>query len=102
MKRYIDADALGIGKADRNAFTIPEFADGWNGAIEIIANAPTADVVEVVRCRDCKHWTDASFDTVTESHWGECRKPLGDYRYCETSEEDYCSYGERREDNGKS
>ena len=45
MARYIDADALGIGKADRNAFEIPEYADGWNSAIEIIANAPTADVV---------------------------------------------------------
>ena len=33
----------------------------------------------------------------TEAHWGECRKPLGDYRYCETAENDYCSYGERRE-----
>lgn len=47
MRRYIDADALGIGKADRNTFTVPEYADGWNSAIEIIANAPTADVVEV-------------------------------------------------------
>lgn len=47
MSRYIDADALGIGKADRNAFEIPEYADGWNSAIEIISNAPTADVVEV-------------------------------------------------------
>lgn len=45
--RYIDADALGIGKAERNAFTVPEYADGWNSAIEIIENAPTADVVEV-------------------------------------------------------
>ena len=47
MKKYIDADALGIGKADRNVFTIPEYADGWNSAIEIIENAPTADVAEV-------------------------------------------------------
>lgn len=47
MKRYIDADALGIGKADRNAFTVPEYADGWNSAIDIIDNAPTADVAEV-------------------------------------------------------
>ena len=47
MKRHIDADALGIGKADRNAFTVPEYADGWNSTIDIIANAPTADVAEV-------------------------------------------------------
>lgn len=60
-------------------------------------NYISADVVEVVRCKDCKHWKDTSLDTVTEYHWGECRKPLGDYRYCETAENDYCSYGERSE-----
>ncbi len=59
---------------------------------------PTADMVDVVRCKDCQHWKDTSCDTVTEDHWGECRKPLGDYRYCETAENDYCSYGERREE----
>lgn len=45
MARYIDADALGIGKADRSIFNVPEYADGWNSAIDIIAKAPTADVV---------------------------------------------------------
>ena len=49
MKRYVDVDKLGIGKADRTVFNIPEYADGWNSAIEIIENAPTADVVEVKR-----------------------------------------------------
>ena len=56
-----------------------------------------ADVVAVVRCKDCDYWKDTSDDTATEPHWGECRKPLGDYRYCETAECDFCSYGERKE-----
>ena len=56
--------------------------------------------IEAVRCKDCVHWTDTSCDSrVTEAHWGECRKPLGDYRYCETAENDYCSYGERKDEN---
>ena len=42
--RLIDADALGIGKARRDAFLIPEYADGWNSAIEHIENAPTVDI----------------------------------------------------------
>ncbi len=58
MNKYIDIDAIGIGKADRNVFTVPEYADGWNSAIEIMQNAPTADVVEVVRCYQCKWWKD--------------------------------------------
>ena len=55
MARYIDADALGIGRAKREAFTVPEFADGWNSAIDIIENAPTADVVEVKHGEWIKH-----------------------------------------------
>ena len=39
--RLIDADALGIGKANRDCFDDPKYADGWNSAIEIINNAPT-------------------------------------------------------------
>lgn len=54
--RLIDADALGIGKDKREAFTVPEYADGWNNAIKIIDNAPTVDAVEVVRCRECEHF----------------------------------------------
>ena len=47
MAEYIDREALGIGKAKREAFTVPEYVDGWNSAIEIIGQAPAADVVEV-------------------------------------------------------
>ena len=47
MPRYIDADALGIGKANREIFDNKAYADGWNAAIDIIVSAPTADVQEV-------------------------------------------------------
>lgn len=47
MSRYIDADKLGIGRADPKIFNNPEYANGWNSAIEIIDKAPTADVKEV-------------------------------------------------------
>lgn len=106
MSRYIDADALEselfrdgiagifLNYPRRTKFTIGEI----RGMLKNERIAPTADVVEVVRCKDCQHWKNTSYDTVTEDHWGECRKPLGDYRYCETAENDYCSYGERREE----
>ena len=41
---------------------------------------PTADVVPVIRCKDCKHWNN-----------GDC------YRIELTRPDDYCSYGERRD-----
>ncbi len=54
-----------------------------------------ADFVEVVRCRDCSHYID-----------GKCyvsnRSPLFKYNVNIHSrgKDDYCSYGERKEDNG--
>ena len=45
--RLINADALGIGKAKREAFTVPEYADGWNAAIDVIDAAPTIDIDRV-------------------------------------------------------
>ena len=93
--RLIDADALGIGKAKRDTFTIPEYADGWNSAIDIIDNAPTVDAVEVVRCKDC---------TKCESFY-PCKEigkevyPL--VYYCKvygnnTLPNNYCNYGKRK------
>ena len=49
MNRYIDADALGIGRANRDVFDNKAYADGWNSAIDIVVSAPTADVQEVRR-----------------------------------------------------
>jgi hypothetical protein len=50
---------------------------------------PTADVVAVVRCRDCKHFGK---DLGYGKH--DCKKY--EMPYC--LETDYCSYGERREE----
>lgn len=65
-----------------------EYAKGWNDAIDaIVKNAcDFTDVVEVVRCKDCKHWTDDERCKLTET---------SDY----TNEFHFCSYGERREEN---
>lgn len=63
---------------------------------EDIDNAPTVDAVEVVRCKDCKHYEMGvclkiySDGNVHSAAWQK-RKP-----------DDFCSYGERKEgaDNG--
>jgi hypothetical protein len=105
MKEYIDREAL-LNRLEESSDT------WWKGLgrswwahsvilkdnfVRLIREAPTADVVEVVRCKDCEYWKDTSTDAITGYHWGECIKPLGDYRYCETAEYDFCSYGERKE-----
>ena len=50
---------------------------------------PEADVVEVCRCKECKH----SYFVKSCSKY-ECRKGCGILKYSN----DYCSYGEKRSD----
>ena len=62
MAEYIDRTALGIGYADPKAFINPAHADGWNTAIQIINEAPAADVAPVVH-----------------GHWDKPTKPFPHY-----------------------
>lgn len=45
MAEYIDREALGIGYAKPEIFQDKLYAEGWNSAIKILKDAPTADVV---------------------------------------------------------
>jgi hypothetical protein len=56
----------------------------YKGQLESI---PAADVVPVVRCRDCKHWDNGNLSF-------ECPWDYG--RYGSSDEDDFCSYGERK------
>lgn len=88
MPRYIDADALGLGKANRDIFEKPEFADGWNSAVEIIATAPAADVAEVVRCEECVYYY---------THYHQCLYHEKNGHIFKMPCNGFCSYGERKE-----
>lgn len=48
--------------------------------LEALRKVPSADVVEVVRCKDCTEWDKDEYEC---SHWYGFR------------EDDYCSYGAR-------
>lgn len=52
----------------------------------VVECAPTVDAVEVVRCKDCKFFVKAK-------DWFACQKWYMDIR-----KDDFCSYGERKED----
>ena len=60
MAEYIDRTALGIGYADPKAFINPAHADGWNTAIQIINEAPAADVAPVVHGKWLNFYNDFS------------------------------------------
>ena len=91
-KRLIDANAL-IEEA---------YAEGAYGYVDAkqIADAPTVDAVEVVRCLDCKHHRDK-----TEQ---EQQYLVEDILICTSPDatedcwnavwpDHFCSYGERKE-----
>ena len=92
-KRLIDANAL---MRDVMGLTIvsPEAMNYANAVAVAIANAPTIDAVEVVRCKDCKH------AIVNENH---IDKPLICCltKMVGTTDEDwFCANGKRKMDGG--
>ncbi len=106
-KRYIDADAIrktveelineaklqlesvGDNIACRFAYTSRIAERSY--LLHLINWQPTADVVEVVRCRDCKYWQDNNGGYPHEKcAWRDDETP---------DDDDYCSYGERIEEN---
>ena len=80
-KRLIDANAL-IEEANA------EGAYGYVDAFQI-ANASTVDAVEVVRCRDCKHWHKETL-FCDYMPYGEAQERVNWYA------DDFCSYRERK------
>lgn len=84
-KEYIDrSELIKVIGTDTAPFTI-------SMVFRHIRNAPAADVMEVVRCKDCI-WRGRE----------ECamfyRCDCGEQHTWET-ENDFCSYGERRDEN---
>ena len=86
MAEYIDREAL-IAEYDR------VHIGQAGGARKLMVDAPAADVVEVVRCSECKHFCPYE----GEEHKGDCAELVG-LESC-VYEDDYCSYGERRSNN---
>lgn len=84
MSRYIDAEWIKNIYADfehydnRNDWTTP-----ITNVLAVIDDAPSIDIV---RCRECKHWTNG------DDVYGIC------YRCPNTRQmkfDDFCSYGKR-------
>lgn len=101
MKEYIEREAL-IAKLDTRAVRYDSFGMGIVRGLEIAKEVAkrmpyreiAADVVEVVRCKDCKYYKPPK----QSAHW-EHKVP-----YCcrvttvKVQQDGFCSYGERRSD----
>lgn len=67
----------------------------------ILHRIPAADVVAVVRCRECRHWHDPSGWCDKHSTFllnGEPCRPDESAEWKMFDEDDFCSWGERRDD----
>ena len=84
INKYIATSIPVLPKEHRKQFTSYDdaFETGWNEALSCVNIVPTADVVEVVRCKDC-----------AKRHNG-C--PM--QTWCGTSDDEYCSRGELKQD----
>lgn len=71
-----------------------------NNVLNDIEDYQTADVVEVVRCKDCKYYQNG--EILTDIKFCFHQRDICDKRiaYCR-SDDDFCSYGERRGDDVK-
>jgi hypothetical protein len=63
---------------------------GWVISLEDLSKAPTVDAVEVVRCKDCKRWHKDTFSCDFMKYGTHVYQP-------NWYEEDFCSYGERKD-----
>ena len=89
MAEYIDR---GIAIAKLTALEVTERNATMTSAKRSLADMPAADVAPVVRCKDCKHY-----------EMGVCLKIYSDGNahpeaWQSRKPEDFCSYGERKDD----
>ena len=97
MARLIDADKL----LEIYKKWVPQLSSkedegdrrGVETCIAVLEDMPTMDAVEIVRCKDCKHWHK---DTVFCGYmpYGEASERVNWYA------DDFCSYGERKDGDG--
>ena len=84
MAEYIERELL-VATLVSMDYPWTDFGDAY----EIVKNAPSADVVEVVRCEKCNQFRRY---TKVNQNFGVCRRSK-----MEVSWHDFCSYGERED-----
>ena len=100
-KEYIERNEL-IAECERAIKSANEYrmAVVDHEFIDIVkAQYVEEDVVEVVRCKDCKHYHEYLHHTTKEpTGWGKCTSIAMDI---DMMANDFCSYGERKAGNEK-
>lgn len=100
MPEYIEREALIKDIDETVVFTVRDGTHlptsemrGANKVIDRIKSAPTADVVEVVRCCDCEHKQENP--DINNTCYLTCNLKYGIGGTIDPT--DFCSYGKRKE-----
>ena len=103
-KQYIEREAV---KRELLSWAVcmnhPEYLMR-DDALHVIDSMPAADVVKVVRCKECEYFLQYSekYKQEVECADGDCfikRLHSEEVQYCPCKNDDYCSFGERRDSN---
>lgn len=87
MSKYINAEMLIEMLKEKADMALGTPKAVFGNVIKMIDLLPPADVVTVVRCKDCKH-------LMFSDMYGECSQAhMGIVR-----PDDFCSYGERKDE----
>lgn len=93
MAEYIAREVLLAQLRAMESYNVsPMYRRGYDDCVEAILKAPAADVVPVVRCKDCKWFVDNN-----GGEWYGCKM----FQVVRITPEDapkpddFCSYGER-------
>lgn len=96
--RLIDADILAdeiesmkISVSGRPA----TFDEAKSDVMQVIDEQKTVDAIEVVRCKDCKHYKEFRTKRNKQIMRLCCRMGKNDMEYS-VKPDDFCSFGERR------
>lgn len=92
MAEYIEREAA-LKELNRNSITKKLTLANGVSIFDTIKNIPAADVVEVVRCKDCMWWYPREYGSVI----GRCENPYNGLATEYIEEDDFCSFGERKE-----
>ena len=97
---YGNADIIGVDSADLQLNLefdeLNKVTDALNKLAEYEDKIERGELVEVVRCKDCKLYTDNINDDNLRN--GYCTR-LRHYNFDTRRTDDYCSYGERSVEN---
>ena len=77
-----------------STITMYEGSIPFDTAVMRIKELPSAQP-ELIRCKDCKHWTNNIGDSKLRDNY--CNDEAHGFYY-QCSEDDYCSFAERRTD----